>query len=59
MFLEKLAITILSMVFILPFAVMILQWFCEQIEEMLAMRLEDWIAVALFLGVAVVITLIA
>ena len=34
-----------------------LQWFCEQIEEMLAMKLEDWIAVGIFFGIAVIIAL--
>lgn len=59
MFLEKLSITILSMIIVLPFAVLLLQWFCEQIEEMLAMRLEDWIAVGIFFGIAVIITIFA
>ena len=59
MFLEELAITILSMVFILPFAFLLLNWFLEQCIAVMEMTVGDWIAVGMFFGVAVIITLIA
>tara|TARA_Y100000361_G_scaffold144824_1_gene153302 strand:+ start:99 stop:278 length:180 start_codon:yes stop_codon:yes gene_type:complete len=59
MFLEELAITILSMVFVLPFAFLLLNWFLEQCIAVMEMTVGDWIAVGMFFGVAVIITLIA
>jgi len=59
MFLEELAITILSMVFVLPFLFLMLKYFLEQCIAILDMTLGDWISLAIFFGVAVVITLIA
>jgi len=59
MFLEELAMTILSMVIVLPFAFLLLNWFLEQCIAILEMTLGDWISLAIFFGVAVVITLIA
>ena len=59
MFLEELAITILSMVFVLPFAFLLLNWFLEQCIAIMEMTVGDWIAVGMFFGVAVIITLIA
>lgn len=59
MFLEELAITILSMVFILPFAFLLLNWFLEQCIAIMEMTVGDWIAVGMFFGVAVIITIFA
>jgi len=59
MFLEELAITILGMVFVLPFLFLMLNYFLEQCIAILEMTLGDWISLAIFFGVAVVITLIA
>lgn len=59
MFLEELAITILGMVFVLPFLFLMLNYFLEQCVAILEMEVGDWIAVGMFFGVAVIITLIA
>jgi len=59
MFLEELAITMLSMVITLPFIFLILSWLFEQFAAILDMTLGDWIALGVFLCVATIITLIA
>ena len=59
MFLEELATTILGMVVVLPFACLMLNWFLEQCIAILEMTVGDWIAVGIFFGVAVIITIFA
>ena len=59
MFMEELAMTILSMVIVLPFAFLMLNWFLEQCIAIMEMTVGDWIALGIFFGVAVIITIIA
>jgi len=59
MFLEELAMTMVSVLFVAPFLFMLLNWFCEQVADLLAMTTEDWISVAIFIGICVIITLLA
>lgn len=59
MFMEELAMTILGMVIVLPFAFLMLNWFLEQCIAIMEMTVGDWIALGIFFGVAVIITIIA
>ena len=59
MFLEELAVNILGMVIFLPIVAVLLNWFMEQLLDIMAMDSSDWAGVLIFLGIAIVYTIIA
>ena len=59
MFLEELAVNILGMTIVLPIIALLLNWFMEQLMDIMEMDSSDWAGVLIFLGIAVVYTIIA
>ena len=59
MFLEELAVNILGMTIVLPIIALLLNWFMEQLMDIMEMDSSDWAGDLIFLGIAVVYTIIA
>jgi len=59
MFLEELAVNILGMTIVLPIIALLLNWFMEQLMDIMEMDSSDWAGVLIFLGIAVVYTILA
>tara|TARA_B100000900_G_scaffold383229_1_gene370989 strand:- start:644 stop:817 length:174 start_codon:yes stop_codon:yes gene_type:complete len=57
MFLETFATNLLGFIIVAPIILLLFNWFCEQIVDMLNTSTDDWIAIGVILVVVALFSL--
>ena len=57
MFLETFATNLLGFIIVAPIMLLLFNWFCEQIVDMLNTSTDDWIAIGVILVVVALFSL--